>query len=62
MMTLKHFGFTPNQDKFLTNAIPFSAAYGTNPLNITTTDSVIVNSSEAWSIKIDPRPGQKAME
>lgn len=48
MMTLKHFGFTPNHDKFLTNAIPFSAAYGTNPLNITTTtDSVIVNSSEA---------------
>ena len=31
MMTFKHFSFTPNHDKFLTNAIPFSAAYGTKP-------------------------------
>lgn len=54
-----------NYDEFLTNAVPFSAAkspYGTQPLNRTIFDNITVNSSEAQSIKIDPRRGQKAIK
>ena len=36
MMTFKHSSFTPNHDTFLTDAIPFRAAYGTKPQQLTT--------------------------